>query len=318
MVTAWIGQNSQIEHGEWVWLDDIQHSKHFHKWIFSVIHESRGDIKDCAYLYSYTRKWHATSCWAHCYFVCEKSSFGDNQTCESNWTSHGESCYQMIDLLLTWSDAQQICHQLEADLVIVNDQEENDFIMDWARGVRYYRDVLWIGLNNRHGDHDWVWLEETQPRNYTNWVSDPPSRDNEYKCVWLYTNQQNLGKWANVNCSEKAGYICESHTIPSTETGSEYETFQGKVYVFNATMVTWHQAKVNCERLGKHSSLVTISDAVEQEFISSHISDVTTVAGFWIGVNAIEQRYNFVNVDSGENISWSNWDWDEPQYPPPP
>ena len=55
MVTACIGQNSQIEHGEWVWLDDIQHSKHFHKWIFSVVHDSPGDIKDCAYLWFHDR-----------------------------------------------------------------------------------------------------------------------------------------------------------------------------------------------------------------------------------------------------------------------
>ena len=50
-------------------------------------------------------------------------------TCEAGWIPWRSSCYGVIKgLAKKWSDAQADCKRRFGDLLIINDQEEQDFI----------------------------------------------------------------------------------------------------------------------------------------------------------------------------------------------
>ena len=50
-------------------------------------------------------------------------------TCEAGWIPWRSSCYGIIKgLAKKWSDAQADCKRRFGDLLIINDQEEQDFI----------------------------------------------------------------------------------------------------------------------------------------------------------------------------------------------
>ena len=52
-------------------------------------------------------------------------------SCEAGWIPWGLSCYNiMTQLPETWSDARDDCQRRYADLMIIDGQEEQDFITD--------------------------------------------------------------------------------------------------------------------------------------------------------------------------------------------
>lgn len=66
------------------------------------------------------------------------SSFSCNQiflvleptTCEVGWKPWRSSCYGFVTLTRTWNAAQDDCQRRYGDLLIINDEDEQDFITD--------------------------------------------------------------------------------------------------------------------------------------------------------------------------------------------
>ena len=82
--------------------------------------------------------------------------------------------------------------------------------------------------------------------------------------------------------------------------------YNGNYYqIFNQSM-TWHDAKLYCEKIGGH--LVTINSQSEQEFITSLITQ-SEKSYMWIGAYCVNNEFFWVTE---EDFLFTNWDDGEP------
>ncbi|XP_029437118.1 killer cell lectin-like receptor subfamily B member 1B allele A isoform X2 [Rhinatrema bivittatum] len=91
------------------------------------------------------------------------------QPCPMNWLQHKGKCYYISrDSERSWSWSREDCAERDSQLLVIQDQEEKDFIHRQA-GDRYH----WIGLHIPAPGRNWTWLDDS-PFNQTLicvWVS---------------------------------------------------------------------------------------------------------------------------------------------------
>ncbi|XP_070537663.1 low affinity immunoglobulin epsilon Fc receptor-like [Ptychodera flava] len=116
--------------------------------------------------------------------------------CPFGWVNFGESCYYVYDYpLYSYEEAEIVCTGMGSTLVNVNDADENLFLKAFT--LNQYH--IWIGLQS-----EFIWADRSL-LTYSNWMSGDTSQ--KIKCVHLYSNQH--GKWRDIACSNRFGFICE-------------------------------------------------------------------------------------------------------------
>ncbi len=71
---------------------------------------------------------------------------------------------------LNWDDAEARCKAMGGNLVVINDQEENDFLAQ-LRGVGSV--PCFLGARFKQGSEAWEWVDGT-PLSYQNWIEGQP------------------------------------------------------------------------------------------------------------------------------------------------
>ena len=105
-----------------------------------------------------------------------------------------------------WQDGLQKCQSLGAHLPIITSQEENEFVLRYAKETRYSRLQLWLGLH-RGADDTFEWVNGTTPDgNYSNWVVGEPSNlGGDEDCgEMIVAGKYWLGQWNDINCSPES------------------------------------------------------------------------------------------------------------------
>ncbi|XP_041844290.1 C-type lectin domain family 4 member F-like isoform X2 [Melanotaenia boesemani] len=90
------------------------------------------------------------------------NEFCPNKTCQScrtGWIQYQKKCYLFYEdsPWKTWSDSRQYCKNKNADLVVIDDLQEQKFI---GQNTKYYYDKFhgyWMGLQNN--GTTWVWID---------------------------------------------------------------------------------------------------------------------------------------------------------------
>lgn len=102
------------------------------------------------------------------------------------------SSYCLTPYPLPWHLAQDWAKQQGGNLVMVNDEDENKWLVDTFGGKTEY----WIGLTDEGSEGKWFWTIGS-PAQYFNWLAGEP--DN-YKNLQHYgiINCQSPGKWNDV------------------------------------------------------------------------------------------------------------------------
>nr|XP_046234308.1 oxidized low-density lipoprotein receptor 1-like [Scatophagus argus] len=80
-----------------------------------------------------------------------KKSIG---TCPQGWRHSGSSCYFFYTTLSTWDSSRHACLSKQADLVIIDNQGEMEFL----NNLRAYS-KFWIGLRKTSTQSDWMWTD---------------------------------------------------------------------------------------------------------------------------------------------------------------
>ncbi|XP_052051791.1 C-type lectin domain family 10 member A isoform X2 [Apodemus sylvaticus] len=134
-----------------------------------------------------------------------KSSGSEMACCPLHWTKHEGSCYWFSQSEKSWPEADKYCQLENSHLVVVNSQEEQNFLQNRLAGM-----VSWIGLTDQNGP--WRWVDGSDfEKGFKNWAPEQP--DNWYghglgggeDCA-RFTS---AGAWNDDSCQRTFRWICE-------------------------------------------------------------------------------------------------------------
>ncbi|XP_059189337.1 CD209 antigen-like protein E [Centropristis striata] len=88
------------------------------------------------------------------------------------WVYFSNSFYYISSSKESWQDSRSYCQQRDADLLIINSIEEQEF-------TRRFQKPIWIGLTDRDTEGVWKWVDGS-PLTTRRWLRNSPnSKDNK-------------------------------------------------------------------------------------------------------------------------------------------
>ncbi|XP_071368303.1 CD209 antigen-like protein A isoform X1 [Centroberyx affinis] len=131
---------------------------------------------------------------------CEET---EEERCPHRWLTFGSSCYYTSSERRSWDQSRQACLQREADLVIINSREEQDFLSQFAVAA-------WVGMTDRDEEGIWKWVDGTPViSDRLQWAPGQP--DDAFggeDCGDIRVMLDFIGL-NDYNCSAKNSWICE-------------------------------------------------------------------------------------------------------------
>ncbi|XP_035856480.1 C-type lectin domain family 4 member A-like isoform X2 [Sander lucioperca] len=108
--------------------------------------------------------------------------------CPDRWKRSGYSFYFKSEKRNYWFGSRDDCEQRGADLVVINNEEEQKFVTELSKDGEY-----WIGLRyrRRQGEYKWEWVDGS-PLTETFWSSGLPREDGNFTAATCCDQQ---GKW---------------------------------------------------------------------------------------------------------------------------
>ncbi|XP_014398738.1 PREDICTED: CD209 antigen-like protein C isoform X4 [Myotis brandtii] len=120
--------------------------------------------------------------------------------CPWNWDFFQGSCYIFSKIQSTWDASVSACEDMRAQLVVINNAEEQKFLKSWD--IRNDK-ITWIGLSDKHNEGSWQWVDNTH-LHLSFWKKGEPNNQGEEDCVELSGDG-----WNDNKCSEEHFWICE-------------------------------------------------------------------------------------------------------------
>uniref|UniRef100_A0A8C1TSH4 C-type lectin domain-containing protein n=1 Tax=Cyprinus carpio TaxID=7962 RepID=A0A8C1TSH4_CYPCA len=117
----------------------------------------------------------------------------DQRTDNFKWIYYNFSFYYISSDWKSWSDSRQDCLNKQADLVIINTREEQEFLQKVVGS-----DYFWIGLKK---SGEWKWTDNSTLAN-GHWVTHYP---------YSYADCARMSStgWVNGGCTYPSKWICE-------------------------------------------------------------------------------------------------------------
>uniref|UniRef100_A0A3B3CL56 C-type lectin domain-containing protein n=1 Tax=Oryzias melastigma TaxID=30732 RepID=A0A3B3CL56_ORYME len=81
-------------------------------------------------------------------------------SCQKNWVQFQRKCYFFSSaevLWKTWQESRQFCQNVSADLVVIDNPQEQEFISDRVQSYYDKYHGYWIGLEKK--GNEWVWID---------------------------------------------------------------------------------------------------------------------------------------------------------------
>lgn len=125
------------------------------------------------------------------------------------WRYFRSSFYLISSERRTWRESRHNCKERDADLVIINSREEQEFVVDFGRETDT---IVWIGATDYDKERHWLWVDGT-PVISGYWMSNQPDNGfmgEEEDCIALQSTRYNpLKTWDDVSCDLKFHWMCE-------------------------------------------------------------------------------------------------------------
>ncbi|XP_034331490.2 perlucin [Magallana gigas] len=130
-----------------------------------------------------------------------------SNACPPYWIHHGLSCYSFITGLLSdWMEAVTFCRDVDAQIVEIQTNEENNFLKNYLLHNHKNAD-FWVGATDAFEEGHWLWISSQQPVKFTDWAPNEPYQGVGFECMTL-TARQGF-RWNDENCNHKWGFICK-------------------------------------------------------------------------------------------------------------
>ncbi|KAI7793287.1 putative CD209 antigen-like protein B [Triplophysa rosa] len=124
----------------------------------------------------------------------------NNRMWEYGWIYYQSSMYVISSERKNWSESRRYCRARGADLIIINNKEEQDFLVRTL-----HKEVVWIGLSDSEVEGTWKWVDGSK-LNIRFWGSGEPKSYRGEDCA-LY----NSTEWTTYPCNTKFYWICENN-----------------------------------------------------------------------------------------------------------
>ncbi|XP_077098898.1 uncharacterized protein LOC143750007 isoform X9 [Siphateles boraxobius] len=124
------------------------------------------------------------------------------------WTYYKSSFYYMPSEKKSWTESRRDCRERGADLIIINNREEQDFVKNMTGSA-----IVYIGLTDSVVENTWKWVDgSTLTSGF--WASGEPNggrRENCVVTVAVPTKPEwgNRVGWLDVECTKAFQWICE-------------------------------------------------------------------------------------------------------------
>nr|XP_055063218.1 CD209 antigen-like protein C [Misgurnus anguillicaudatus] len=118
----------------------------------------------------------------------------------ARWIYYQSSLYFISSEEKSWTESRRYCRERRADLIIINNKEEQDFIQKNSGN-----DKLWIGLTDIAVEGRWKWINgNTLNSGFRFWASKEPNGGKGENCV-----VSSSSGWSDYPCTDTFKWICE-------------------------------------------------------------------------------------------------------------
>uniref|UniRef100_A0A673W5X8 C-type lectin domain-containing protein n=1 Tax=Salmo trutta TaxID=8032 RepID=A0A673W5X8_SALTR len=124
------------------------------------------------------------------------------KSCPEGWRLFGSSCYFLSTQMKTWEESRLDCLNRGADLMIINNKEEQEYLCGLNK-------IVWIGLTNSVTGGTWKWVDGTPLTTPRYWRSGGPYGGGVENCVVLPYWSSGYREWWDYQCSYPQFWICE-------------------------------------------------------------------------------------------------------------
>ncbi|XP_022620733.1 C-type lectin domain family 4 member M-like [Seriola dumerili] len=124
---------------------------------------------------------------------------------KNGWLYFSGSLYYISSNEKTWQESRKDCLQKDADLIIINNKEEQNF-------MREFKKYLWIGLTDIETEGKWKWVDGT-PLTRSFWGSKEPNGKTLENCGQI-KHPDSENNWNDERCSNPHYWICEEKFSP--------------------------------------------------------------------------------------------------------
>ncbi|EMP26974.1 C-type lectin domain family 4 member F [Chelonia mydas] len=128
---------------------------------------------------------------------------GSALQCQWGWDQHQGRCYFFSWTNRSWEAARNFCLAENADLVVINNAREQNYLTIKADSLR-----RWIGFTDQGTEGVWRWVDST-PAAFTQWNKGEPNNLrnglSDEDCAHLLE----IGLWNDEPCSTSYRWICE-------------------------------------------------------------------------------------------------------------
>uniref|UniRef100_A0A3B4TPA2 C-type lectin domain-containing protein n=1 Tax=Seriola dumerili TaxID=41447 RepID=A0A3B4TPA2_SERDU len=130
-------------------------------------------------------------------------------------------CYYFSSRMLSWSSSRAWCRTQGGDLLIINSEQEQNFIFDTSRALEQSITRLWIGMTDAEEEDDWRWVDGSKVNSDVYWLSRPgmATEPDDWKlddplgedCGHVDTSENALKSWMDGSCKKPYRWICEKN-----------------------------------------------------------------------------------------------------------
>ncbi|XP_054039483.1 C-type lectin domain family 4 member G-like isoform X1 [Rissa tridactyla] len=122
--------------------------------------------------------------------------------CPAGWQQFAKTCYFFSSAAIHWLAAKEHCTRFNAQLAVVNTEQENKFLANHIMENR----VFWLGLTDMDKESNWQWVDGSS-LTLTFWNSGEPNDAGHQgeDCATILPN----GYWNDIPCAMPRTWICE-------------------------------------------------------------------------------------------------------------
>ncbi|KAL7841323.1 hypothetical protein SRHO_G00250140 [Serrasalmus rhombeus] len=126
---------------------------------------------------------------------------------QQGWLYFGNKVYFFSTEKKSWSESTQFCRESGADLVIINDRKEQEFI-----SKAFGSSEAWIGLTDTVKEGDWKWVDNSTLTTAFWWTGEPNDYGGNEDCAvtgYRGAVSERVSTWADYPCNHPVVGLCE-------------------------------------------------------------------------------------------------------------